>query len=269
MRRIEFIAPVEAMRGNLSGNQNLVYAKKNNKAFDAPEGRQYARNYDPRYIGARITASGKKIFSVKTKSATKINAASLLRMALLGGSGALYAAVIKNAAVLAQAEGVYNAFKKDGLTSDSFRMWLTGNLRMMLANKMINFVASASSSAGTFRVSIDNPWVKTSGEPNCPVSDKILVKFWPQLAANPIAFAIGNDKGIAHANDTFLTVIGSGYNTLELSQVEGTGDIVYLKMGDLFVKCTDGIEEQYVVAEDAIVPVGGELSYFTTAVAPE
>ena len=48
MKRIEFIAPVESMRGNLSGNQSLEYALNNNPAYDAPDGVQYARNYQPR-----------------------------------------------------------------------------------------------------------------------------------------------------------------------------------------------------------------------------
>ena len=84
MKRIEFIAPVEALRGNMSGKQTLVYAQNDNPAFDAPAGRQYARNYKPRYIGHRRAKDGAVYFSVKRRSATKVDAASKITMAALG-----------------------------------------------------------------------------------------------------------------------------------------------------------------------------------------
>lgn len=236
MKRLNMIAPFEVLRGNVSGEQKLLYATRDNAAFDAPNGRQYARNYKPRYICAVRSSDGRAYFHVKTKSATVINAASKLRMALLGASGALYAAVLRNAAVLAQAVGVYDYFKSVGLTSDSFRKWLQGNLRMILENKMSSFVARASSSAGTFNLSIDNPWVITSGEPNCPVSDETLAKFWEQLASNPIVFTVGGAKGVAHTGDSFATVIASHYNVLGLSADETTDDV---KLGEMFVVYPD------------------------------
>ena len=84
MKGIEFIAPVEALRGNMSGKQTLVYAQNDNPAFDAPQGRQYARNYKPRYIGYRRAKDGKVYFGVKRRSATKVDAASKITMAALG-----------------------------------------------------------------------------------------------------------------------------------------------------------------------------------------
>lgn len=84
MKRIEFIAPVEALRGNMSGKQTLVYALNNNPAYDAPEGLQYARNYKPRYIGYRRAKDGAVYFGVKRKSATMVDAAAKITMAALG-----------------------------------------------------------------------------------------------------------------------------------------------------------------------------------------
>lgn len=225
------------MRGNLSGVQRLQYAEHNNPAFDAPEGRQYAKNYQPRFIGARRASDSLKYFTVKTKAATKINSASLLRMALLGASGALYAAAIKNASVLTQAEGVYAYYKSHGMTSDTFRKWLQDNLRMILANKMSAFIATASSSAGTFNLTIDNPWVKSSGAPNCPVSSTTLVKFWMQLAVNPVLFKVDSATGIATVNDTFGDVAANEYrNVLGISIKEGSGEDAGAAMiGTLYV----------------------------------
>lgn len=84
MKRIEFIAPVEALRGNMSGSQTLVYAENDNPAYEAPDGRQYARNYKPRYIGFRRAKDGAVYFGVKRKSATKVDAASRITMAAMG-----------------------------------------------------------------------------------------------------------------------------------------------------------------------------------------
>lgn len=84
MKRIEFIAPVEALRGNMSGSQTLVYAENDNPAYEAPDGRQYARNYKPRYIGFRRAKDGAVYFGVKRKSATKVDRAAKITMAALG-----------------------------------------------------------------------------------------------------------------------------------------------------------------------------------------
>lgn len=84
MRKIEFIAPVEAMRGNMSGSQVLRYAENMNPAWDAPEGLQTAKNYTPRYIGARRAKDGAVYFSVKRKASVMVNEESKRRQAALG-----------------------------------------------------------------------------------------------------------------------------------------------------------------------------------------
>lgn len=249
MKRLNMIAPFEVLRGNVSGEQKLQYATRNNSAFHAPNGRQYARNYKPRYICAVRSSDGRAYFHVKTKSATVINAASRLRMALLGASGALYAAVLKNAEVLTQAQGVYAYFKSHELTDGTFRQWLQGNLRMILANKMSAFIASASSSAGTFNLSIDNPWVKTSDVPNCPVSDNTLSMFWEQLASDPVVFTVSGAKGVAHTNDTFATVIGSHYNVLGLSADAQSEDV---KIGEMYVVYPDADHNLQVESSNSV-----------------
>ena len=250
MRRIEFIAPVEAMRGNLSGAQKLAYAKNDNPAFNAPVGRQYARNYDPRYIGAKISASGKKIFSVKTKTATKINAASLLRMALLGGAGALYAAMLNNASVKAQAENVYGLYVSRRAETRSFRKFWMDQFRATLNRKKVQTSVSITDEGGTLhQVQIKNPWVYTEGTPNCPVSDQTLVKFWPQLATNPVMFTVDGETGVAHSGDTFDTMItGNGYNVLGLQAVEDVSEEGVLFNGKLIY---DASGDQ-VIPENAI-----------------
>ena len=89
MKRIEFIAPVEAMRGNLSGKQELEYPLNENPAFYAPTGKHYATNYQPRFIGAKRASDNLKYFAIRTKSAVNMTTNSILAMAALGAAGAI------------------------------------------------------------------------------------------------------------------------------------------------------------------------------------
>lgn len=94
MKRIEFIAPVEAMRGNLSGKQELKYAENENPAYEAPNGAQSAHNYQPRFIGAKRAASGLKYFAVRTKQTAVLNGKTRMQMALTGAIAAIRSAVM-------------------------------------------------------------------------------------------------------------------------------------------------------------------------------
>lgn len=222
MKRIEFIAPVESMRGNLSGNQVLEYAENNNPAFEAPAGVQYARNYQPRFIGAKRSATGKKYFQIKTKSATRINAGTKLKMALLGGTGAVRAAILSNAVNRGLVEAVYTAAKAAGQTSaKTLEKFAYDVIYEGLQNKSIMFVFSAP---GASSVAFHNPWVYAGQQGGIGVTIKttILVKFWSELAINPITFTADGLKGIAHSGDTFsqdflnsnLNVIPLGFATV-------------------------------------------------------
>lgn len=259
MKRIEFIAPVESMRGNLSGNQVLEYAENNNPAFEAPAGVQYARNYQPRFIGAKRSATGKKYFQIKTKSATKINAGSKLKMALLGGTGAVRAAILSDGTKRSTVEAVYAAAKTQGKTSAKTLMkYVYDVVYEALQSKsiMIQFFAT-----GVPTLTIQNPWVYTNQQGGVPISIKntILVKFWPQLAANPIVYTIDGLKGVAHTGNTWGNVISSRYNVLGLSQAEGAQ---FIMLDDRYVRH----EEEYVEAGSTI---DAALEYYTTEVEPE
>ena len=90
-KRIEFIAPVDSMRGNLSGSQDLVYAANDNKAYESPANQvNYAKNYRPSYVGAKRASDGLKFFGVKTKTATHTTQAAMTAMALMGATGVLF-----------------------------------------------------------------------------------------------------------------------------------------------------------------------------------
>lgn len=259
MKRIEFIAPVEAMRGNLSGAQNLKYPTQNNKAFESPEGSvNYARNYTSRFIGAKRASDGLKFFAVKTKTATHITTRSLQAMALLGGAGAMYAALVRNKASQTYA-GIYAQWvelQNIGETR-SFREFVMDAFRRMLVAKSKN-VAFTGPRPGA--ITVNNPWI---GEQTADVtiSREILVKFWAQLSTNGITFEVAGMKGIAGSEDTFVDVIDDDLkNVLNIEDTQ-VGDNVYAVIGSQYIK----YGADYVKTSDQIIANG---KYTLTDIAP-
>ena len=215
MKRIEFIAPVEAMRGNLSGAQKLQYPTDNQGAYEGPAGTvNYARNYSPRFIGAKIAKSGKKYFAVRTKTANHLTVKSKQAMALMGGTGAIVASILrdKTAEIYTNLYGAWVKAQELGGSTSTFRQFLSGSVRRMLIQKS----ASYHVQVGEFGQDIDNPWNTTSQTPNVSISQAILVKFWSELAAKPIVIDVEGLKLIAHSGDTFQNVIERGYNVMNL-----------------------------------------------------
>ena len=250
MKRIEFIAPVEAMRGNLSGAQNLKYPTQNNKAYESPLGSvNYARNYSTRFVGAKRASDGLKYFAVKTKTATHITARSLQAMALLGGAGAMYAALVRNKASVSYT-GIYAQWielQNLGNTK-SFRSYVMDNLRQMLASKSQTAVFAGPRPA----VTINNPWVAETQTEGVQVTDAILVKFWPQLAINGITFEVNGMKGIAYQGGIFTNLYDNEpKNVLNINQ-EAIGPNPYVTIGGQFIK----YDSDYVLITDTIVANG-------------
>lgn len=223
MKRIEFIAPVESMRGNLSGKQELQYAENNNPAFEAPVGRQYARNYQPRFIGAKRSSDNLKYFAVKTKSATLIKSATLLNMALMGGTGAIIAAILADKSSTNYLM-VVDAWERRTNKSVTLRKFMTDIIRQGLAAKAPDFVFLTTAGG-----QIANPWNTASTSAlKVEISDEVLVKFWLQLGSNgtsaaPIYFSVDGQKGLAFTGSTFSQVcaLPEHFNVLDLTDTQG------------------------------------------------
>lgn len=241
MRSIEMISPFQALRGNLSGSQKLKYAKHDNPAFDAPVGRQYAKNYQTRYIGARRASDGRCYFAVKTKSATRITAESKVKMAVLGGAGAIFADIQRHASTANSIyTRCYQAYKNSGNVSTmSFRQHIMTYVMNMLQSKL--FSVSVGRDNNSDLVYIHNPWFQRTRPETAyipEVGNEVLVKFWIQLAkkdnsaALPIIFTIDTTKGVAFVGDAWEDYISTTYNNLHLTIDVGTqaGDV--LKYGD-------------------------------------
>lgn len=216
MKRIRFIAPVEAIQGNMSGNQKLQYAEHNNPAFESPKGkRNYARNYRPSYIGAFVAGTGTKYFAVKTKTAVHLTNKSQMAMALAGAAGAMFGSLIKDktSVLYLQAEALWI---NNGISAkQTMRKFYTNLFRQMLAAKSASI--SVTDEVTQAVLTIDNPWRKIT-DPNVPVSEDVLVKFWPQLVEGGIVFTVNGEKGIAQSGIEFEEVINSDINVLGLSK---------------------------------------------------
>lgn len=199
MRKIEFIAPVAAMRGNLSGKQSLVYAENDNPAFDAPDGRQYARNYGPRFIGAKRSSDGKTYFAVKTKSAVNMSPAFRKQNALLAASSEIANIVSTNLSLI---EGLTARYKQTAPEGWSFKRWLMSVIRNGLKDKR-HFAFSGTTLAALF---VKNPYIGTVAPSTATdiinqYPKRLLAKFWAELSDG---YVLNVDGRKIIASDTLL-----------------------------------------------------------------
>lgn len=266
MKRIEFIAPVAAMRGNLSGKQDIVYPTNDNRAWDAPsDKREYARNYQPRFIGAKVAKNGKTYFAVRTKTAVNMTGAVRTQQAILSVSSVIADIVRKDAALINQLQALFIANHPEGW---SYKRWLMSNIKSGLAQKKTIVFPGYESLAAVY---VKNPYINTT-QPSSAVDiseyfpTELLVKFWMQLANNPITFAVGNMIGVAHLEDTFAMVIASSYNVLGLSASN-----TYVKLGEDWLQEVDAespTDVGYVEGTSTVQPAGGDVTYALTDVSP-
>lgn len=247
MKRIEFIAPVEAMRGNLSGAQDLRYAENDNKAYEGPVGSvNYARNYSPRFIGAKVAKNGRKYFTVRTKSANHLTAKAKHAMALLGGTGALVGAILhtKSSDVY---EGVYAqwlAMQALG-SKKTLRQYLSDTIRLGLEAKQKTITFAGPNAP----VTIGNPWM-TDPTPGAQVSSDVLLKFATELGPQglveiPILFTDAN--GNKH-NLKVFAVTGQSWR-----DQQSTGGALDSMLGRV------GYADGAVTGIRFVVPEGGDV----------
>lgn len=266
MRKIEFIAPVEAMRGNLSGNQKLTYPTQNNAAWDAPENkRSYATNYRPTYVGAKRSADGKTFFATKRRQAVKMSDSARLQMAVLSASSVIANILMYNLTVVSDLTERYKQTAPEGW---SFKRWIMDNIKDALRNKQ-HFAFMGTSLGALF---VKNPYLSTAAPAGGTSIDSsypkdLLAKFWMQLADNPIQFKIGSQIGVAHISDTWTTYVGASYNTLGLT-IESS----YLRNETLYVQYADKTEASpdwsYVTSGDVVESIESDTIYQYTTAAP-
>lgn len=250
MRQLVMIEPFAAARGNLSGKQNLRYPTKNNSAWDSPSNkRNYATNYTARYIGAVRSRDGKSYFAVKKRTAVTMSPAMRQQQAILGGTKAIYDALVHNPLTVGRLQALYMESPERNTYGWSMYKWAYSQISGQVENKIAGIRIIGKLNGGTPLV-VQNPWISTpvSGAVTITISADVLAKFWMQLANSPVEFTVGSATGVAHSGDAFSSVIASKYNVLGLTVSE---DIV--KLGDLFLCYDDSEGTKTIVQSDDIV----------------
>lgn len=171
MKRIQFMAPVDWMRGKLSGNQSITY--DTHRAYETPTGNVVtADDYQPRLI-AKVKGVGTprkiRFFQVRTKTSVNMTATAKRNLALMGGVGALFGSLVS-----AKSSAIYIAVSALCPKGITLRAFLAPIIREALSDKLPRIEIADG-------VVIVNPWVSTD-TPNVPVSQEILDKFASELS---------------------------------------------------------------------------------------
>lgn len=250
MKRINLAYPFESIQGKQGTKQDLRYAENDNKAFESPEGKtNYARNYKPVMIAARVARTGLNYFAIKTKSATKNTAAWRLVAALMGAMSAIYGWVIKQLDIVLQLNVQYAAAIESGYQG-TFHKYVGAAIRESLAAKLPTIRLVGPTATVTMG---NNPF--SSAEEAIAISKAVLAKFWTLLCPNGISFKIGNITAIAITGNTFMDitagrtspsapipepkridVVGLWYNEQELQN----DDMARVRHGEQYLADTDG-----------------------------
>lgn len=158
------------MRGSLSGNQSLQYGGVS--AYDIDKGERVSADaYQPRVIAKVLRApyaTRRRYFQIRTRTTVNMSPAMRTTLAVMGGAGAIFAALLrdKDAAIYRQC---VNACPKHMTLRQFVLLPVMAGLRTKSARLTI--------SDGLYIV---NPW--TSSEmPNVIVPGNIITKFASEL----------------------------------------------------------------------------------------
>lgn len=155
------------MRGNLSGGQNLEY--DGGSAYNIEVGTELsAGNYQPRIVAQviRLGAPNQiRSFQVRTRHSVNMTEAMKINLALMGGVGAIYAAIVSD-----KTSSLYNDCVRVCPGKTTLRQFLSPILRQGLAAK--NSVLTIAEN-----VAINNPWVSGGSGVTVNIRQVILDKF--------------------------------------------------------------------------------------------
>lgn len=190
MKRVTFIPGFEGMSGILAGRAGkLVYPSNDNKAFDAPNGRQYARNYGSRIVLARRKSDGLAYFACKTKSATLISAQSKTNMAILGSIKPIVSALKSMSSVWLSITRTYKALVAAGqerVAGLSLEQYVENGIRAMLKAKNSQWGDAYVSAGSTVSFLITSPYYLNGGQNRPQIKQYIWNKFFPYLATTSV-----------------------------------------------------------------------------------
>lgn len=240
MKSIEFMAPVHYMRGNLSGRQDIEYDEQGGEGYDVPTGQKVAaNNYQPRLIAKRLhadTRNARSYFQVRTKTSINMTERKRRSLAVMGGAGALYAALISD-----KTSQIYNDCVNVCPQDVSLRSFIFPILMDGLTVKDPHITIAGN-------VYIVNPWASLD-QPNVIVSQAIIDKFNSVLgyvdtpyndtataalmAAFPAQWTTIRDYGFAH---TALVPFINEDPMLVMSLIEGLGERWLIGDGTAYIQ---------------------------------
>lgn len=158
------------MRGSLSGKQELKYGGA--RAYDHESGIISPDEYQARLIAKVLRApysTRRRYFQVRTRSTVNMTQAYRHNIALMGGSGAMFAELQKM-----KTSEIYSLCVAVCPREKTLRAFIMPILRAGLAAKTAQIVVADG-------VVIINPWI-SSEEPNVPVGADVLDKFSSELS---------------------------------------------------------------------------------------
>lgn len=158
------------MRGSLSGNQSLKYGGVS--AYDIDNGERISADaYQPRVIAKVLRApyaTRKRYFQIRTRTTVNMTPAMRTAIAVMGGAGAIFAALLRDKEATIYRQCV-NACPKH-MTLRQF----------VLPPVMAGLRAKSTQLTIADGIYIFNPWT-SSDTPNVTLSDKIITKFASEL----------------------------------------------------------------------------------------
>lgn len=167
------MSPVHWMRGKLAGSPELNY--DGGKGYDVSIGDVVpAANYQPCLVAKVLRAPYRdrlRYFQIRTRSSVNMTAATHHNLAVMGGAGALFAALVRQ-----KSSTIYIACVNACPKGQTLRSFVFPILHHGLSVKDANIIIAP-------HVIIKNPWI-TNENPNVPVSAAILAKFRTELSNN-------------------------------------------------------------------------------------
>ncbi len=151
-KRIQYIMPVEWIRGSLSGAQTLTYGGV--QAYDVSTTEKTAADtYRPTLVAKRLARNGLLFYQVRTRTSVHLSALARMNLAVLGGAGAIFAALVNR--------------------GDNVHRYLTFPVLM-------DMLRTKSSGAQCEGIAVDNPWRVQN--PNVSIAPAIISKFNNELS---------------------------------------------------------------------------------------
>lgn len=151
-KRIQYIMPIEWIRGSLSGRQTLTYGGV--PAYDVTTATKTAADtYRPTLVAKRLERNGLLYYQVRTRTSVHLSALARLNLAVLGGAGAIYAALVN------RGEDVHR------------------HLTFPVLMDMLRTKANGAQCEG---IAVDNPWRVQN--PNVSIAPAIISKFNSELS---------------------------------------------------------------------------------------